>query len=330
MKETAKAVSISFGGISVKSYVIIPDVTCDLSGEIREYFKLDDYIRSHVHINDESMRTTLDWENISREDFYKTLSNKKNKVTSAVASPEEYYRTFRKYAESGMDIISMSISSVISSTHGVALSAAERVRGEFPDCRIHCVDSSRMSGSFGLLVAYACEMRNSGRSFDEVVAWLEENKHRVHQMGPIDDLTFVARRGQISSGKAFMGNLIGVKPMGDSNADGYVTVLAKIKGIKKALDVTAAYIRLCATSPEDQYIFIMHSDREALALSLKERLEAQLPCKKIFVSDVFSGCGTNIGPGMVAAYFLGEPVSDGCTREKQLLLQAISQIEERQ
>ena len=146
-------------------------------------------------------------------------------------------------------------------------------------------------------------------------------------MGPIDDLTFAARRGQISSGKAFMGNLVGVKPMGDVNADGYVSVLAKVKGIKKALDVTASYIGLCATAPEDQYIFIMHSDREALAYALKERLEAQLPCKKVFVSDVFCGCGTNIGPGMICAYFLGEPISEDSSKEKQLLNLAISQNE---
>ena len=314
----------------MKKYVIIPDVTCDLSKEIRDYFKLDDYIRSYVHINDESMRTTLDWDTISREEFYKTLANKKNKVTSAVAGPEEYYLTFKKYAEAGVDIVSMSLAASLSSTYSVAVSAAERIKGEFPDCKIHCVDSCRMSGSFGLLVAYACEMRNNGSTLEEVVAWLEENKHRVHQMGPIDDLTFVARRGQISSSKAFMGNLIGVKPMGDLNPDGHVTVLAKVKGIKKALDVTVTYFGLCATRPEDQYVFIMHSDREALAYSLKERLEAQFPCKKIFVSDVFSGCGTNIGPGMICAYFLGDPVSEGCAREKQLLNLAITQNEGRQ
>ena len=314
----------------MKNYVIIPDVTCDLSEEIRNHFKLEEYIRSYVHINNESMRTTLDWDNISREDFYKTLANKKNKVSSAVTSPEEYYLIFKKYAEANTDIISMSLSSKVSSAYSIAESAANRIRKEFPECNIYCFDSCRISGSFGLLVAYACEMRNNGSSFEEVIAWLEENKHRVHQMGPIDDLTFAARRGQISSGKAIMGNLVGVKPMGDLNTDGYVTVLSKVKGIKKALDVAATYVALCATEPENQYIFIMHSDRENLAYALKERLEAKIKYKKIFISDVFCGCGANIGPGMVCAYFLGEPISEGCVKEKQLLNLAITQNESRQ
>lgn len=304
-------------------FIILPDITCDLCADIREQFGLDEYMQGYVHINDRSLRTRLDWESISREEFYKTLSNKSNTVSSAAASPEEYYQTFKKYAEQGIAVLSMSISSKISATYNAAVGAAERVRNELPESRIYCFDSFRMSGSFGLLVAYACELRGNGKSFEEVIDWLENNKNRVHQMGPIDDLTVVARRGQISSGKAFMGNLVGIKPMGDSNSDGYVTVLSKVKGIKKALDVTASYVKRMATDVEQQYLFIMHSDREKYALDLKERLEKSVNCKQVLVSDVFSGCGTNIGPGMIAVYFLGEPVSDNCETEKKVLNLAI-------
>ena len=310
----------------MKNYVIIPDVTCDLSEEIRSYFKLDTYIPGYTHINDEAIRTTLDWSVISRDEFYSILSDKKNHVSSAAASPEEYYQTFKKYAEQGCDIISVSLSSKISVTYNVAVSAANRIKAEFPDCSIVCVDSLRMSGSFGLLVAYACEMKNNGASLDETVAFMEEIKHKIHQIGPVDDLTFVARRGQISTGKAIMGNLVGIKPMGDSNADGYVTVLGKAKGIKKALDATVKYVKTIATDIEDQYIFIMHSDREEYALTLKNKIEAETNCKKIFISDVFSGCGTNIGPGMVGAYFLGDPISEGCTKEKEALVKILSEL----
>ena len=309
----------------MKDFVILPDVTCDLSQEIRDYFGLTDYIQGHVHINDDSIRTSLDWTNITRDKFYETLSNKRNKVSSAAASPEEYYQIFKKYAEEGYGIISMSISSKISATYNIAVSAMNRIKEEYPDIDTYCLDSYRMSGSFGLLVAYACEMKKNGKSFEEIVAWLEENKQRVHQMGPIDDLTFIARRGQISSGKAFMGNLVGIKPMGDSNTDGYVSVLAKVKGVKKALDVTVSYIKRMATDVENQYIFIMHSDREEYANLLKEKIEKNIPCKKVFVSDVFSGCGTNIGPGMISSYFMGEPVTENSVKEKEAMDLAISE-----
>ncbi len=310
----------------MKKLIILPDVTCDLSQELRELVGLEDYIRGYVHINDQSLRTTLDWDNISRDEFYKKLSNKKNSVSSAAASPEEYYQIFKSYVEQGYDVLSMSISSKISATYNIASSAAKRIKEDYPESNIYSFDSLRMSGSFGLLVLYACEMRNNGKSLDEIVAWLEENKGRVHQMGPIDDLTFVARRGQISSGKAFMGNLAGIKPLGDSNTDGYVSVLAKVKGIKKAMDATVEYVKAMATDIEDQYVLIMHSDREKYAHELKAKLEEKISCRRIVVSDVFSGCGTNIGPGMICTYFMGESVSSDSSKEKEALNNCIANL----
>lgn len=310
----------------MSKYIILPDVTCDLSPEIREYFRLTDYIHGYVNIDGNEVKTTLDWENVNRDDFYKKLESKKHTISSAAASPEEYYRIFKKYASEGYDIISMSLSSKISVTYNTASNAAARVAGEHPERKITCVDTLRMSGSFGLLVAYACDLQKDGKSFDEVVEWLLENRHRVHQMGPIDDLTFIARRGRISKGKAIMGNLIGIKPMGDSNADGYVTVLAKVKGVEKALNVTVEYLKNIATDIENNYVFIMHSDRERYANSLAEKIKGSVNCKGVFVSDVYSGCGTNIGPGMISCYFMGEPVSEDSAKEKDALNSAIEKF----
>ena len=307
------------------NFVVIPDITCDMSQEIRDYFRIDEYISGYVHINDTAIRSTLDWSLISREDFYKALADKKMKVSSATASPEEYYQLFKKYIEQGIDVLSISISSKASATYNVAALAGKRINEEYPGCGMYCLNSERVSGGFGLIVSKACEMRDSGKTLNETVEYLEELKHRVHQMGPIDDLTFVARRGQISNSKAFMGNLVGVKPMGDSNREGYITVLAKVKGIKKALDATASYVAHMATDVEDQYIFITHSNREEYANTLKEKIEAKVNVKKVFVSDVFCGSGCNIGPGMISAYFLGDPVSENSSKEKEILIRSISE-----
>lgn len=304
----------------MSEYVILADVTCDLSEEIRKEFGIEDYIQGHVHFSDgRDFRTTLDWSNISSDEFYKTLSGKKISVSTAAASPEEYYLAFKKYAKQGIGVLSMSISSKISATYNVAVGAAKRVKEEYPECQIYCFDSYRMSGAFGLLVMHAADLKKQGKSFDEVIAWLEENKNKVHQMGPIDDLVFVARRGNISMGKAIMGNFAGVKPMGDCSGDGYVSVLTKVKGISKALDLTVKYVDKTIVDSKNQYVLISHSDRYEYANKLKTMIEEAIPAKKVFLSDVFSGCGTNIGPGMVAVYFLGEEISEGLAKEKEII-----------
>ena len=311
----------------MSQYVILTDVTCDLSPEIREYFGITDYVHGYVHISDgRDLQTRLDWSLISREDFYGKLSDRRAQVSSAPASPEEYYEIFKKYAEAGYDVLSISISSKISSTYNVAAGAGERVSVEFPERRVYCLDALRMSGSMGLLVCYAHELQKKGKTMQEVIDWLESNKMRVHQMGPIDDLMVIARRGRISMGKAIMGSFAGVKPMGDCNRDGYVTVLTKAKGMKRALAATVAYVGEVATNIEDQYLIIVHTNREAYAETLREKLESELHPKKVFVSDSFSASGTNIGPGMIGVYFLGDEVSEELAAEKEIMNRVMESV----
>lgn len=301
-------------------YIILTDVTCDLSPAIREQFGITDYVHGYVSISDgRELKTQLDWSLISREDFYSCLGDRRMQVSTAPASPEEYYEIFKKYAAAGCDVVSISISSKISSTYNVAVGAAERVTAEYPERRIRYVDSLRMSGSMGLLVCYAHELQKQGKTMDEVVDWLESNRMRVHQMGPIDDLMFIARRGRISTGKAIMGSFAGVKPMGDCNRDGYVTVLTKAKGMKKALNATVAYVKEVATHVEEQYLLIVHSNREEYAELLREKLETELHPKAVLVSDSYAASGTNIGPGMVGVYFLGDEVSEELAVEKEIM-----------
>lgn len=303
----------------MKPYVILADLTCDLSGEIREDFGVTDYVKGHISVDGRDMESRLDWDLISKKEFYRLLGDKKVKITTAPPNPEEYCEIFTKYVTDGYAVLSMSISSKISGTYDFSCVAANRVREEHPEAEIYCFDSYRMSGAFGLLVAYAHQMKNEGKTLQQVIAWLEENKFRVHQMGPIDDLMFVARRGRITMGKAILGSFAGVKPMGDCNADGYTTVLTKAKGIKKALDVTVQYVKQTAEKIEDQFVIISHSDRDLYANTLKGMVEEELKPKKVYVCDVFAGSGSNIGPGMIGIYYLGAPISRDLSAEKEAM-----------
>lgn len=303
----------------MKDFVILADLTCDLSREIRKDFNVTDYVPGHITIDGQEMMTRLDWDLISREEFYQKLGDKKVKITTAPPNLEEYCEIFTKYIQEGYGVLSMSISSKVSGTYDFSCVAANRVREAYPEAEIYCFDSFRMSGGFGLLVAHAHRLKNEGKTMQEVIDWLEENKIRVHQMGPIDDLMYVARRGRITMGKAIMGSFAGVKPMGDCNADGYSTVLTKAKGIKKALDITVKYIKETADDIENQFIIIAHSDRELYGKTLKEMLEKELNPKKVYLCDVFAGSGANIGPGMIGVYYLGAPISGDLSTEKEVM-----------
>ena len=72
---------------------------------------------------------------------------------------------------------------------------------------------------------------------------------------------------------------------------------------------------------QNSYAIIAHTDRAQLAEMLKEKLEALVPFKKVFIVECFAGNATNIGTGMTGVYYFGDEVSEDMEKEKAVLLE---------
>lgn len=303
----------------MKDFVILPDVCCDLSPKLRERFSLDDYVRAHFSINGgRDNAASLDWSHISMRDFYSMVNDSRKHFVTAPLSPAEYCKAFEKYAAEGRKVLSMSVTSIASEMYLNSLEGRRLLLEKYPDADIRCFDSLRMSGGFGLLVIYAAEMREKGASIDEVLCWLEENKRRVHQMGPIDSVSLLSKRGRISLGGTVRLPQGGMH-MGDCNNRGFVTVLGSAESMESALSATVSYMERTITEPEKNYVLITHTDRFSDALRLKTMIEERIRVKEILISDVFPGVGSNVGGAMVGAYYLGSRLSDNVIKERALL-----------
>lgn len=315
-----------------KKFVILPDVTCDLNKEIRAEYDIE-VICGHVHYpNDVEEMSMLDWNDCSylkehtAEEFYAALGKNPTGFTTAPPNIQEFYNCFEKYVQEGYGILSMSISSGMSGTYNFTMKAKEMILEKYPDAEIECFDSLRFGPGFGLMAVYASLLRAEGKTLTEVKAFLESNKKKFHQMGWLDDLSFVAKKGRISHAKAFMGQLIGIKPFGDFDDNGLTTVLGKAKGEKSAYNAMMEYIRRTIENPSEQIIFIAHTSRRKQAEKYKEMIENEFHPKAIYLNDVYPACGINIGPGLMAAYYIGKPSSKDLVEEKALVADILKNI----
>ena len=305
----------------MNSFVVITDTNCELKKELRERFKVDEVVRAHLVTNDGvDHLSDNDWELFkSPEDFYKLLRDKKNTMSTAPASVEEFKEVFRKHLENGKDIIYLALSSALSGTYNFALMAKKDLSEEFPKRRIEIVDTLRYSLAVGLLTIDACRLRDEGKSFDETIAWLEENKHRLHEMGPMDDLFYLSRKGRVSFGAAFMGTMVGIKPMGDFGRNGFTNVLTKVVGMKKAIDVLVKYVQRTIEKPEEQIIFIAETDRMKNAILIRDALQKAINPKEIIIVTCGPTSGINVGPGLAACFYYGKPISEGNVEELKIM-----------
>ena len=302
----------------MSKFVIIPDPSSDINKELRERFNVPEIVTGTVLINDKIINYNGDWTEISSKEFWTMLKNKKNTINTGAPSPEIFKQSFEKYLKQGLDVLCITISSALSATNGFGVQAAKELMEKYPERKVLVIDSRRYAAAELLLVTYASKFQEEGLDIEQTYQKLEEIKNCLHQAGPMDDLMFLASRKRITNTKAFMGQLIGVNPIGEVDKDGLTKVLCKVKGSKKALATCLEYMKRTIVNPEEQIIIISHSDREEKAKLYKEMIEKELKVKEIILTEVGMSCAPNIGPGLCAAYYVGKPISDNLVEEQAI------------
>ena len=302
----------------MKRFEILADVMCDLNEDFQKEYDVK-IMHGHIVMPDKTdIPTFLNWDSMDRDKFYSDLKKNPLSYSTSPANVKEFSDKMEELISGGADLLVLTISSSISGTYGFACAARDAVLEKHPDARINCVDSMRYGPGFGLMAVYAARLRSEGKDLDEVTRFLEENKNRFHQAGWLDDLSFVARKGRLTHAKAFLGTLAGVKPIGEFDYNGLTTVVAKFKGAKAAYSALLYYIEKTIEDPGSQIIFIAQSNRLPQAVEYKRLIEEKFRPKAVYINDMFPGCGINVGPGLMAAYYVGKPISSDLSEERAI------------
>lgn len=305
-------------------FVILPDTSCDLIKPLRERFGIEDYISGLVYFPDgHCEKSDLDWEKYDPKWFYESMSDKKNIYKTALAPTGEISETFEKHLAAGKDVLCITLSSALSGTYQTCEMVKNQLLPKYPDRKIICIDSLRYSTALSMIVIAAAMKKSEGYTIEQTAEFVEQNKHRVHQIGPMDDLFFLCKTGRISNFKAFFGTLMGINPMADFNRKGLAQVIGKFKGKKSALDAVIKYMKQTIENPSEQILFVAHSNRPAVASLLRDMIIKEFSPKEVIINDVGMSCGASIGPGLCAAFYWGSEVSENMQVEEAIMKEII-------
>lgn len=281
---------------------IITDSACDLT---RDYIKNNNIglLLLILNLNGQAIKDDLG-ETLSYKDFYNKMREGATPTTSQI-NAHEFEEEFIKYIKNGDSIIYISLSSSLSGTFNSANIAKNNLMDEYPKANIYLVDSLSVSVGQGLLVAKACEMRDSGIGAEEIVNWLEKNKRKVIHSILIDDLNHLKRGGRISGATAAIGGLLNIKPTLFLDDEGKLIQGEKIKGKKKALRFLVNEVREKAVDTENEILYICHGDCLEEAETLRDMILEEVKFKNVIINYVGNVVGAHAGPGVLAAVFLG-------------------------
>ena len=306
----------------MSKFAIIADSNCDLNKEQRERYGIADYVPGMLtHPDGRDEEANLDWENISYEEFYHSMKEEKALYKTATPTPGTFREKFEKQLKEGKDVLYISLSSGLSGTYNLAVLTASQLNEEY-DNKVYVIDSLKYSGGIAMLLIKANQLREEGKTIEETVEAIKEMRFNLHQIGPMDDLFFQKRMGRIPAAAAVMGTLISLKPMADFNRSGISHVIGKVKGTKKALKAAVNYVKALIVNPEEQIIIVNNTMREEHAIILKNMIEEEIDPKAIEMLHVGQSCGATVGPGLVAVYFFGQPLTEDMEKEKMILAEA--------
>ena len=118
-------------------------------------------------------------------------------------------------------------------------------------------------------------------------------------------MNHLKRGGRISPAVAFVGSLLGMKPILHVDDTGHLVNVSKIKGRRASLSQLVEKVEQTAVRIAEQTIFISHGDCPEDAELLAKMIRKQLPVKDIIINPIGPVIGSHSGPGTLAVFFFG-------------------------
>lgn len=137
---------------------------------------------------------------------------------------------FEEAKEAGEEVIYIAMSSSLSSTYETALKAKEMVDYE----GIHVVDSHMVCVGQALMVDRALQMRDEGRSAQDIVDWLIRRRDDFRYMGTFMTLDHLVKGGRLPAALGLAGKMLNIKPVVSMDR-GKLGLYGKGRGIRAAI-----------------------------------------------------------------------------------------------
>ena len=241
--------------------------------------------------------------------FYREMAEGKMTATSQV-NAEEYETYCEEFLKQGKDVLHLTLSSGISGTFNSAMIARNDLAEKYPYRKIYIVDSLAASSGTGLLMDKLADLRDSGKTIEEVRDFAEENKLRVNHWFFSTDLTYYVRGGRISKTEGFLGNMLSICPLVNVNNEGKLIPREKVRTKKKVYNRIVEVMEELADNGykySDKCYISMSAcldDAQRVAMLIEERFPYIKD--KIIINNIGTTIGSHTGPGTVALFFWGK------------------------
>lgn len=227
-----------------EAFHIISDGSCDLPTELAQEKNIT-VVPFYVSFDDEHyLKENVE---IGIRDFYQQMVDRKGVYPkSSMPSIQDYQEAFLPFAQAGIPVICICITTKFSGSMQSALNARALLLEKYPQAEITVIDATINTVLQGQYVLEAARLRDQGVSYTDTVTRLEEIKHTGRIFFTVGNMEYLKHGGRIGKVAALAGSVLDIRPVitlkqGEifpSGAD-----RGRKRTTKKALELLLAYLR---------------------------------------------------------------------------------------
>lgn len=227
-----------------ESFHIISDGSCDLPTELAQEKNIT-VVPFYVSFDDEHyLKENVE---IGIRDFYQQMVDRKGVYPkSSMPSIQDYQEAFLPFAQAGIPVICICITTKFSGSMQSALNARALLLEKYPQAEITVIDATINTVLQGQYVLEAARLRDQGVSYTDTITRLEEIKHTGRIFFTVGNMEYLKHGGRIGKVAALAGSVLDIRPVitlkqGEifpSGAD-----RGRKRTTKKALELLLAYLR---------------------------------------------------------------------------------------
>ena len=288
------------------AFQIFTDSSTDLSTELRKKYDIE-YFRMGFTTNGEQHNADMDWIEYSPEQLYDWVKDPNVTIKTSLVTYGEYLERSEAALKEGKDILYLACTTALSGSFNTFRLVAEELQEKYPDRKIIGIDSKRANMCLGLIAIHAAELRDQGKSIEEVRDWVEANKQYFHETGSVGTLKYLKAAGRVSGAAAFFCDMISLKPIIMFDIHGHNYVWKKVRGTKSALDASFEYIK-AHVNERTKVCYVGQAMAKEEQAYFKKRIEEELhiPVEEFWIGAIV---GISCGPGMYGVFFEGDEVT---------------------
>ncbi len=238
--------------------------------------------------------------------FYDVLAAAKEIPTTAHANMVEYGEAFEKALLDGIDHLFVCvISSAGSNSYHTAMMAKNTFMEKNPNASmtLDIIDSHSYSLGYAFGIIAAARAAKAGNpTRDEILAILEDFLRSHRLVLTLFNLDYARKSGRISTAAAFVGEMLGFRPILFVNENGVIENADRVRGDNKAIAALAdEYFAKCTDLNAPYYI--ARGADTANALELEALIKAKTGKASACIYQVGASVAINAGPTVLGLLY---------------------------